>query len=304
MRDDGGGREERAAARRRQVLKSSLLLFVLTVQVLLPVMFFALRNRMIFLPMEIPDAATGLLSVGSPAELRAVEIRREDGRRLEAYESVHAEPGPRPTILFLHGNGGNIAGRAGLATALVRELDVELLMLDYSGYGGSEGEPTPTDVVIDAEAAYDYLIASGVAPDNLVLYGESLGGAVALALAARRPVAGVVTQSTFSSLSSMVRHVYPWMPLLSWLARDVLASDRLVGGLDVPLLVVHGDRDTLIPVNEARRLHRAAQEGSIGARAELLLIEGADHNNVFQKGGAEYIATLGRLCREWTTAPQ
>lgn len=294
-------RIERSSRRRgRREVLLTVALFVVSIQVLLPLAFYGLRNHMIFLPSTDMNAADGLQSFGSPANLKVTELIRADGRRLEAYEAVHRDDRERPALLFLHGNGGNLAWRTLLASRLARELDVDLLMLDYSGYGGSEGSPSPEDVVLDAVTAYEYLLARGIEWNRIVLFGESLGGGVAFELASRKPVAGIVTQSTFSSLSSMVGHVYPWMPLLSWLARDTFPSARHASALDVPVLVVHGDRDDLIPVDEAHRLHAALASGTVGDRAELLVLEGADHNNVFEAGGVSYLETLRQRCWMWT----
>ncbi len=274
----------------------ALLVLIAAIEVGLPLILFALKNSLLFFPYRDGSTGTGVPWMGAGVEARTVEVRRADGRRLEAYDARPAgakEEGP--VVLFLHGNAGNIALRAPLLGQFVRETGARTLMLDYSGFGRSEGSPSEAEVVADGVAAYDHLRSAGVPAGRIVLYGESIGGAVALEVAERREVAGVVVQSSFSSLSSMALRVYPWIPLSALLVRGSFRSADRAKGLKVPLLVAHGTRDSIIPFAEGRALHAAATPGS-----EFLAVEGADHNDFLDVAGPDYLRGLGERFRKWT----
>lgn len=289
----------------------SLLLVVLVVEVGLPLLLWLGRERMIFFPAATPGPEAGLGFFPPELAARVVRIRRPAGRdggaeaggagrTLAAYDA--RPPGwdeaAGPVVLFAHGNAGNLYWRAPLAADFVRGTGARTVMFDYSGYGGNPGRPSERAVYEDGLAAYDHLVGEGVAPGRIVLYGESLGAAVALAVAAERPVAGVVLQSAFSSASSVALRLYPWLPLTALLVHSSFPNSRRLAPLEVPALVVHGRRDEIIPFAEGRRLAAAAPE-----RAELLTIEDAGHNDLFEVGGDEYLQALGERFRSWTAAP-
>lgn len=287
-----------------------LLAVIFVVEVVLPVAMSLARNRLLFFPAQRPSAEEGLARMGD-ADARVVRVRRPDGRELAAYDvgpgprgrdaaAPAAEPGTRadadvPVVLFFHGNAGNIGGRAQIAAWFAQGARCRLLLVDYSGYGGNAGSPSEDELHADALAAYDHLVAQGTDPRRIVVYGESIGGAPALHVATERRVAGLVVQSGFSSLSSMALRVYPWMPLASLLVRGAFPNTDRIATLDVPVLVVHGRRDSISPFAEAERLHAAARPG-----AELLAIDGADHNDLFEVGGTAYLRGLGDRFRRWT----
>jgi len=276
---------------------SSLLLFLVLIEVLLPVLLYLGRNRLIFFPSARPGPEAGLAFLRGTADVRAIRIRRADARLLAAYDvrPLDAEDDGGPVVIFFHGNAGNIAYRAPLIEEFVRGTATRTVLPDYSGYGGSQGSPSEDEVCRDGLAVYEHLVAQGVAPERMVLYGESLGGAVALAVAAQRPIGGVVLQSSFSSLSSMALRLYPWLPLSALLARGAFPNAERIRELGVPLLVVHGTRDEIIPFAEGQRLYRAAPAG-----AEWLAVEGAGHNDFFEVAGEGYLRLLGQRFRAWT----
>jgi len=215
--------------------------------------------------------------------------------RLEAFDArPTGAPDAGPVVLYLHGNGGNIAGRAGLLGQFVRGTNCRVLMPGYGGYGGSEGTPSEASVVADAIAAYDHLRAAGVPAARIVLYGESIGGAVAAAVAEKREVAGIVFQSSFSSVSSMALAIYPILPLTALLCRGSFPTADRVATFQCPMLVVHGDRDEVIPYSEGKHLHRSA-----APRADFLSIPGAHHNDLVDVAGEDYLKGLGERFRTW-----
>jgi fermentation-respiration switch protein FrsA (DUF1100 family) len=276
---------------------TGVLVALLVVEVGLPLLAFLLRDRLMFFPSAAPRARDALPWVGPGVEAAAVEVARPDGRRLEALDGRPAgAAGDLPVLLFLHGNAGTAGGRAPVLGDLVRGTGARVLLPEYSGYGGNGGSPSEREAVADGLAAFDHLRAAGVPAGRIVLYGESLGGAVALAVAAERECAGVVLQSSFSSTASMAIRIYPWMPLAALLARGSFPSVDRIARLRAPVLVAHGERDSIVPLAEGRRLHAAAPPG-----AELLVVPGADHNDFLEVAGEAWLATLRERIRTWTS---
>jgi hypothetical protein len=201
-------------------------------------------------------------------------ITAADGVRLHAWYA----PGPAgaPTLVWSHGNGGNIADRADVLVALAGR-GLAVLAYDYRGYGRSEGRPSEAGVYRDAAAAYDAEVARGVPAARIVAFGESLGGAVSIRLATERPCAAVAVVSTFTSMTDVGRTHYGPLALLAGNRFDSLARIRR---LSVPLLVAHGDQDEIVPFTLGERLFAAANQPKRFFRAA-----GAHHNDVFGAPG-------------------
>lgn len=273
----------------------TLLVSLAVLEIGLPLCLYLFRHRLMFFPDAAPEAWQGLPGIGKGVEAALVEVARSDGRRLPAYDARPAGAAAGgPVVLFLHGNAGNIAERGPLLGFFVRGTGLRTLMVEYSGFGGAGGSPTETAAVEDGVAAFDHLVAAGVPASRIVLYGESIGGAVALAVAARRKPAGVVVQSSFSSLSSMTLRVYPWIPLASLLSYGNFRSVDRIREFDAPVLVVHGEEDDLVPPAEGRALAEAA-----GKRGEFLSVPAAGHNDLVDTGGEAYLRTVGDRVRGW-----
>lgn len=219
-------------------------------------------ERMIFFPSR--DAGP------PPSGVMEQWLRSADGVRLHAW---YAEAGKdSPTLVWSHGNGGNIRDRADVLLML-RQRGLNVLAYDYRGYGQSQGRPDEDGVIRDAQAAYDHLRDAGVAAENLVCLGESLGGAVSLALAASRPCAAVVVVATFTTLKDVARHHYG---VLGSVVGGRFDSLSRVAALRVPLLVAHGDQDEVVPFALGQRLYQAASMPK-----QFLRVPGASHNTVF-----------------------
>jgi fermentation-respiration switch protein FrsA (DUF1100 family) len=285
-----------AAPARRRIPRFviQLLVLVAVVEIAFPLLMFLFRDRVMFFPSATPAPEDAVWLKEVPG--RVVHVVRKDGRKLAAYDvAPRALAADAPVVLFLHGNAGNIATRAGIAGDFARAANVRLLMPDYSGYGGNEGSPSEAELCADSLAAFDHLVAEGVPAKRIVVFGESIGGAPALYLARERPCAGVAVQSTFSSLSSMALRLYPWMPLGALLVSGRFPNADWIGALDCPVLVVHGRRDRIVPFAEGERLFAAAKPG-----AEFLPLDAADHNDLFDVAGDEYLRGLGDRFRRWT----
>ena len=205
--------------------------------------------------MYFPDAArTPPAAVGLP---QAQELRLEsiDGERLIAW---HIPPrGERPVLLYLHGNAGALNLRAGRFQWLVADGD-GLVALSYRGFGGSSGEPSEQGLINDALAAYDFAAAHYPAR-RIMLWGESLGTAVAIALAAQREVGGVILDAPFTSIADVGAAAYPFAPV-RWLVKDAFRSDLRIGKVKAPVLVLHGERDPIVPIRFGERLYALANE--------------------------------------------
>lgn len=210
----------------------------------------------------------------TPRDLSERWIRTTDGVRLHAW---HGSSGDAPaTLLWSHGNAGNIAGRVDVLRAFV-DRGLAVLAYDYRGYGRSEGRPSEAGVALDAEAAFDALVAGGVPPARIVCFGESLGGAVSIALATRRPCAGVAVVSTFTRLGDVARVHYGPLGALAGARFDSLTRIR---DIRVPVLVAHGDRDGIVPLRLGERLAAAAPQP-----VRFLVVRGRGHNDVFDDPG-------------------
>ena len=226
----------------------------------------------------------------SPARLGAPfeELRIPSGSGAERGDLhawwIPAEKPDAPTVLYLHGNFRNISYN--LENALrYRALGSNLLLVDYRGYGKSTGgKPSEAKVYEDAEAAWQYLVKQrGVKPQQLFIYGHSLGGAVAIDLALRHPeAAGLITESTFTSMQAMGELKYDFLPA-GLLLNQRFESLQKITQLKVPLLLIHGTWDQKVPVGMAQQLFEAAPQPKT-----LVMIEGGEHSNNAAVGWVEY----------------
>jgi len=220
-------------------------------------LMYAFQRALIYFPdrQRTPPGQAGLPQA---QELRLESI---DGERLIAW---HVPPlGDRPVILYLHGNAGALNLRAGRFEWLIAEGD-GLLALSYRGFGGSSGQPSEQGLINDGLAAYDFAAARYPAR-RIVLWGESLGTAVAVAVAAERKVGGVILDAPFTSIADLGAAAYPFAPV-RWLIKDSFHSDRRIAQVSAPLLVMHGERDTIVPIRFGERLFALANEPKRFAR--------------------------------------
>jgi fermentation-respiration switch protein FrsA (DUF1100 family) len=242
-------------------------------------------DRMLFLPTPGVDLTPE--QIGIVAE--EVFLETEDGVRIHAF--YLPAPGATRAILYLHGNAGNASHRLPIG-ALLAGLGAHVLLLDYRGYGRSEGRPDEPGVYADARAGLGHLtLQRGLPERRVVLFGSSLGGAVAVDLAQDRSLAGVVLESTWSTLADTAAKVFG--PIARPFTRGRFDSLGKIGRLRSPLLSLHGDRDDIVPIALGRRLFDAAPEPKV---FETLL--GAGHNDTILVGGQAYLAHLQRFLDE------
>lgn len=187
------------------------------------------------------------------------------------------------TLLWFHGNAGNIGHRVDELALIHHRLGVNLFIFDYRGYGKSEGRPSERGTYRDARAALAYLRdRPDVAPDGIVYFGRSLGAAVAVELAGAFPPLGLILVSPFASVSDMARLAYPFLPV-SWLVRNRYDSSARIASIRRPLLVIHGELDGLVPLAQAEKLFKLANPPK-----HLQVLPGAGHNDTFTSGGSAY----------------
>ena len=212
-----------------------------------------------------------------------VSLLTADGVRLHGW-FVPADRA-RGSLLFFHGNAGNISHRLE-SIEIFNRLDLDVLIIDYRGYGRSEGSVSEAGTYRDAEAAWRYLTETrGIDPARIIVFGRSLGASIAAWLAGRQPPAGLILESGFSSVPSMAQRLYPFLPV-RWLARIGYDTAAYVGALTCPLLVVHSKTDEIIPFAEGMAVYDAAP-----ADKRLLEIRGG-HNDGFLVSGDDYIDGL------------
>ena len=230
-----------------------------------------------------------------PRGAEEVWFETSDGVKLYGWLFRASGRPAAATVVYFHGNGGNLSYCDWVGESLsARGFDV--LLFDYRGYGRSLGEPTDErGLYADADAAYDFVTkARGVPARGVVLYGQSLGTAAATDVASRRECGALVLESGLSSASDMAGAVIPWLPrFVRGLTKNKLDSVGKLPRVGCPVLVAHGGRDRVIPVEQGRRLFEAAPEPK-----RLQVIEGAGHNDLSIVGGEQYIDSLAQFIRE------
>ena len=228
-----------------------------------------------------------------PTNAQDVWFKTTDGLRLHGWLFEATEQPALATIIYFHGNGGNISNNGWVGENLSSR-GLEVLLVDYRGYGRSEGDVDGEEgLYADADAAYEYItVARGVRPSRVVLYGQSLGTAVAVDLASRRESAALILESGFSSASDLAATVLPILPRrLHFLAKNRFESSQKLAGVRCPVLITHGDPDLTIPTEHARLLFAAANEPK-----KLLIFSGAGHN-VFGSLGEGYLNQVADFLR-------
>ena len=258
---------------------------------LLVAVIVALEDHFIFFPSRAVS--------GTPTDLG---LRYQDAFFTTA-DGVHLHgwfiPGSNDiTWLWLHGNAGNISHRLENIELLHHRLGVSVFIFDYRGYGRSEGRPSEQGTYRDAEAALAYVRGlPAVDAGRIVVFGRSLGAAVAVELATHERVLGLILESPFSSIPAMARAVYPWLPVWPLLRTRYDSLDK-IGRIEVPLLLLHSPADEVVPYQQGRDLFAAAREPK-----RFHAIEGAGHNDTYIVGGEPYWQALADFLATLDPAP-
>jgi fermentation-respiration switch protein FrsA (DUF1100 family) len=254
------------------------------------VLIWATQRRLMYFPTDRVPAPGDVGLTG----VEPVEFETTDGLRLSGWFVAASGRSPRVTVLVFNGNAGNRAHRVPLAAAFQRH-GLQVLLVDYRGYGGNPGAPTEKGLAADSRAARAYLLGRpGVDASRIVYFGESLGTAVAVDLAVEHPPAALVLRSPFTSMADLGQLHYPFLPV-RLLLRDRFAAIDQIQRIRVPLLVIAGGQDRIVPVDNSRRLYDAAV-----APKALLVLPGADHNDDELLAGDEMVGAIVRFLRPLT----
>jgi len=269
-------------------LLQSLVFILVSVWILLSLLLYLFQPKFVYFPM--PE----LIATPEYAGLSYEEIylTTEDNIKIHGWHVPH--PAPRATLLFLHGNGGNISHRLE-KLMIYHRLELSVLIMDYRGYGQSAGKPSEQGTYLDAKAAWEYLVQERrTAPDSIIVYGESLGAAAAAWLTERYSAGALIIESAFTLIEDMGRHYYPYLPV-KLLTRISYPVVEYVSNSQVPVLVIHSPADDIVPFAQGQALYEAANEPK-----SFLEITG-DHNSGFYLSGNLYSDGLDRFISTWFT---
>ncbi len=259
----------------RGMLKTILLSALGIYALIAAAMYFGQRKLMYHPEAERTEpAAVGLAHVSE----RIIEA--PDGEKVIAWYGK-AEPG-QATILYFHGNAGSLASRSErIAKYLARGRG--MFMMTYRGYAGSSGVPSEAANVADAKRAYDALVKEGVKPDDIIIYGESIGSGVAVQVAAEKQAAGLILDAPYTAMVDLASGQYPWLPV-RLLLLDRYESKSFIASVKCPLLVIHGEKDDIIPVAMGRAMFALASEPK-----EIVTFPEAGHADHYMFGSYDAI---------------
>ena len=248
------------------------------------VLLVGCENGIIYHPVKYPE---GLWDTSNmPLPVQDVWFEAKDGVKLHGWYIPSEEA--IATLLFFHGNAGNITHRLE-NLFLLYHLKLNVFIFDYRGFGRSGGEPGEDGIQLDSQAAYDTVLTQlGVSLPSLFIFGRSLGGAFAAYTASKNPAAGLILESTFTNAEDMADEIVPIVP--SWFISSKFDTVGRVAQLSLPKLFIHGTRDNLIPFTLGRELYKAAAEPK-----EFYAVVGAGHNNTWYIGGKDYFDKINEF---------
>lgn len=239
------------------------------------------QTRMIYLP-DLPGRELTAWPGDIGMEYRDITLRTSDNVDIHGW--FIPGTGPR-VLLFFHGNAGNISHRLD-SIRQFHSLGLSVLIVDYRGYGQSGGRAHEAGMYRDADAAWTFLTTKmGIAPDDIIIFGRSLGGSIAARLAAHTEPLALIVESAFTSVPDIASELYPWLPA-RWLSRMRHPTQEHVANTRSPVLVIHSRDDEIIPYHHGERIFESA-----GGRGALLTLRGS-HNDAWLRDQASYIKGL------------
>ena len=265
----------------------NIVLLAASIYLLLALMLYLFQGRMVFLS-NFPGRALSETPADIALDYEDVWITTSDGESLHGWHVPAAQS--RGTVLFLHGNAGNISHRLD-SLRIFNSLGLDTLIIDYRGYGQSSGRTTEAGTYLDAQAAWDYLTeARSIPAERIIVFGRSLGGAVGAWLGTEVRPAALIIESSFSSGEDMARRLYPFLPARI-LTRLKYPVTEYAARLECPVLVVHSLHDEIIPFAMGQAIYAA-----VNSEKRFLQIAG-DHNNGFLLSYDDYVAGLAGFIR-------
>ncbi len=260
------------------------IVFISTLALCAIILMYIFQRHFIYHPSQ--DKAR--LNDYQASDMHIIKLYTPDGIMLTSW--YRPAKNNQPTLLYLHGNAGNIGGRMPLGRKFI-DGDLGLFLLEYRGYGGNKGTPTELGLYEDARTALRFLNEQGIKNSTIVLYGESLGTGVATKIASESPVCAVILQSPYTSLSDMTRFYYPFMWLKPW---DKFDSFARIQAIKAPLLILHGTKDTVVPYSQGLTLFKQANEPK-----KMLSFAQYGHNDIWNAPGfsEQVIAFILEQCK-------
>jgi fermentation-respiration switch protein FrsA (DUF1100 family) len=280
--------------KRRLALRYAVISVLTLALLFLPLGYFLMRRFETAVTFH-PDREPASGSWRAPAGAEDVWFETADGVRLHGWFFRSKAEAERATIVYFHGNGGNVSYTGWVGEAMARR-GFDVLLFDYRGYGQSGGAVGgERGLYADADAAYRYVVTQrGADPRRVVLYGQSLGSAAAADVAARESCGALILESGLSSASDMAATILPWLPrALHRLGKFRFDTTGKLPRVRCPVFIAHGDRDEIIPVEQGHKLYAAAREPK-----QLRIVTGAGHNNLTILGGEAYLDALAAFVRD------
>ena len=218
---------------------------------------------------------------------RDIKFFTPDGQKLHGWFFPLSEESP--VLLFCHGNAGNMSHRIENIKSLIKK-NISVFIFSYRGYGQSSGKPSEKGIYTDGIAAYDYLTKSEmISSGNIVVFGRSLGGAVAIEIALKRKVRCLIAESTFTSIKDMSKTIFPFS-IFSPFVPNHYNNSLKIENVSAPKLVIHGRNDEIVPFDMGRKLYAQAKGAKI-----FLQVHGAGHNDTYIVGGEEYFEAIRKF---------
>lgn len=249
------------------MLRHILLITLASSLIVLGTLYMLQRNLIYFPVVEKPerDAYDAL-------DMQEITVNTEDNLKLLAW---YKKPkNHKPTLLFLHGNAGHIGYRMPWIRNFLKD-DYGVLLLEYRGYGGNHGTPTEKGLYLDAKAGLNYLKKQNINSNKIILFGESLGSAVAVHVATEDIFCAIILQSPFSSMAKVAQHHYPWAFIKPW---DKYESANKLSKVRSPVLIVHGEQDDIVPIDHGKELYSKANQPK-----QILTLKNLHHNDLWNE---------------------
>ncbi len=266
------------------------LIFIIVFILFIMVFIRFIENRSIF----HPDKNVHLTPDDYGLEYDDVTFHTEDGLKLNGWfipgkaKSLTADN--LYTLLWFHGNAGNISHRLENIKMLQDRVPINIFIFGYRQYGKSEGKISEHGTYIDAKAAFEYLHSrNDINHEKIIFFGRSLGSAVAVDLAVEDKCCALILETPFTSIKELAKFLYPFLPL-GYIIQTKYDSITKIKDVKVPVLILHGDKDELVPIEQGRKLYERANEPK-----EFYTIPGATHNDTYIVGGEEYIDVFRRF---------
>ena len=187
--------------------------------------------------------------------IEKVKIKTKDGIELLSWYHKKKINGYK-TVLFLHGNAGSLENRIHKVNHF-KNMDINFLLISWRGFNGNKGKPTESGLYEDARSAINWLASKGIKENNIIIYGESLGTAIAIEVAQNKNFAGIILESPFTSMIAAGKSVYPYLPI-KYLLKDKYESDKKIKNINCPILIMHGKADNIVPFHMGEKMYELA----------------------------------------------